>query len=495
MTKKSKKIKLRTWHRTVGLIGALWIIVLGVTGFFLDHPEYRWLWKDVLPLSIVNSDVQESTQKRFSKLYQINPTNVEFHISGGAHGLSWSIDGGNTWKASKIVNDTPIIYGILPNSIWSQIYLATDNGIWCSTDQGKEFHLLSLKGEKVKAFSFESNENRLLAVLDNSRIVRITIDKHNVLNEYTLSFPSHLLPESFDLNRFTKDLHFARGISDKYISVLSNDIGGLAFIFLAITGVLYWYFPKRWNKRQREGIKISRTVRYRTMRWLYYLHGPVVGVVAFIPIVYLSITGILIDHSKELSPLLRNIKISAIYLTPVYNPQSWDDEIRSIVGYPEKPDTFSIGTRFGMYTTYDSGVTWVKEEKIEFAWMMWRVGDKVVVKGMGSPSFILDDDGTRIELDKNIQMMSDVTSLPDGTLIMIGHHTRTIDGKCLTLHPPRPDMISWFDFMETLHSGKIIHVQWKWMNDLFAILTLILAATGGIRLFRRFLSKPKGETV
>lgn len=485
-----KFIKARSMHRIAGLSAALWLTVLGLSGFFLDHQEYRWLWKDALNFTAVNHDVQENAQKRFSMLYQIDPIDPVHHISGGLRGVWFSMDSGATWNHSSMLGDQPIVYSILFDHN-ETVYLATDNGVFCSADYGKTFAPFALTGQNVKALSFESNESRLLAVIDNSYMVLLDTIHHDSPHTYPLTFPKALISQTFDLNRFVKDLHFARGIATKEVSVLGSDIGGLALVFLGLSGFFYWYLPKRWSAGRKEGIKTSRENRYAITRWLYRLHGPVVGVVAFLPIIYLSITGILIDHSKELSLMLRNIKLSAHYLTPAYRPDGWDWEIRSIVGYPGKPESFSIGSRFGMFTTSDGGKTWTKEEKVGFAWMMRRLGDTVIVGGMGSPSMMKHDDGEWVKLGKKIMMPSDATLTTDGQIVLIGHHTVNAKGKDIVLTPPKPEKISWFELIDTIHSGKLIHPQWKWMNDLFSLLALILVGTGMIRIFRRTFIKTK----
>jgi len=41
------------------------------------------------------------------------------------------------------------------------------------------------------------------------------------------------------------------------------------------------------------------------MRWLYRLHAPTVGLLVLVPLLYLSVTGILLDHATALRPWMK----------------------------------------------------------------------------------------------------------------------------------------------------------------------------------------------
>ncbi len=45
-------------------------------------------------------------------------------------------------------------------------------------------------------------------------------------------------------------------------------------------------------------------------------------------------------------------------------------------------------------------------------------------------------------------------------------------------------MVPWYFVIEALHSGLLFHAQWKWLNDLFAILAIVLVLTGLVRWWR-----------
>ncbi len=53
------------------------------------------------------------------------------------------------------------------------------------------------------------------------------------------------------------------------------------------------------------------------------------------------------------------------------------------------------------------------------------------------------------------------------------------------LDVPRLEGVPWFFVIDGLHSGLLIHTQWKWINDLVALACLLLTVTGLLRWWRQ----------
>ena len=50
---------------------------------------------------------------------------------------------------------------------------------------------------------------------------------------------------------------------------------------------------------------------------------------------------------------------------------------------------------------------------------------------------------------------------------------------------PVTDYVPWFYVLDGLHSGVLIHSQWKWVNDFIAVIAIFLVITGLIRWWRK----------
>jgi uncharacterized iron-regulated membrane protein len=79
-------------------------------------------------------------------------------------------------------------------------------------------------------------------------------------------------------------------------------------------------------------------------------------------------------------------------------------------------------------------------------------------------------------------MPTDITRDAAGqTLWKTPRGLKVWDGNRFQDHPaslPQLDYVPWFYVMEGLHSGLLIHPQWKWINDAVALLAVLLVITG-----------------
>ena len=68
-------------------------------------------------------------------------------------------------------------------------------------------------------------------------------------------------------------------------------------------------------------------IRRLLVNSLFNLHAPVLGLLAIIPVIYLCITGIVMDHRDEWIPTLVRNKVDRDLLPPVYDFGSLTREI------------------------------------------------------------------------------------------------------------------------------------------------------------------------
>ena len=53
------------------------------------------------------------------------------------------------------------------------------------------------------------------------------------------------------------------------------------------------------------------------------------------------------------------------------------------------------------------------------------------------------------------------------------------------LSQPQDAGVPWFNWMRQLHTGALFWSEWRWVNDVFALLAVALVVTGLIRWWHR----------
>lgn len=534
---------LQRIHKWTGLGAALWLAVLGITGFVLDHRDWRWLWQGAVPLHWLPADIAGKSPQRRISLYRILPGEPAgaVRIAAGRGGLWWTRDAGRHWSRGVFaasgtasgVGDSPQVLALEPDPRlgWQRLWAATDDGVWRSDDGGYHFRREALAGQFVSALSpaaqpiakeTGSEAGSFLGVVDRSRVFRLNTTRPARVDWLALQAPAApQLPGHITLSRFVHDLHFGRGVFAGDLSLWINDITAIALLGLPLTGLLYWVLPRYWKRRRRVQAQrpLPAATRRQTLHWLYRLHAPLLGVLTLVPLVYLSATGILLDHQRELGRWMHRLHLDAAWLPPVYALRSWQGEIFAIAGDPQAADTLSLGTRLGLFTSTDGGRHWQRDPAVPgFVWSLRRIGNWQFIGGMGSPNFMRQGDGAWRMVRHSGFMPSDVTALPasdgqgggwlwkspqglkpvgaapapvsrDTGMALGAHHSantapNTSRGKDAWTLPPQHEG-TWFDLFDGLHSGLLIHAQWKWVNDLFATAALLLVVTGVLRWWRR----------
>ncbi len=507
-----KKKMRRRWtahrlHQWMGLAAGGWLLVLGATGFFLDHRDWRWLWQSGIDESWVSDVVLEKSRSGIFRLYHVDAGTDGVHIIAGSTGMWWRTDSIESWGETQFENnDTPQIKAIVNDAITRGAikWLATDDGIWKLTGNATQAHRWGMRSHFVNSLTQSSKANELLGVVDRTRVFRVNTDTGNLiwLNLQPLQ-AQQWLPEKIDLNRFVRDLHFGRGMFSAPWSMLWNDASAIAMTVLPITGLLYWGLPRWWKRKRLQGTPRSKRHKQSRVRLMYRLHAPVIGVLTLVPILYLSITGIFLDHAEGLRGFMKSVSISRVWQPPVYSYASWGNEIYNVVSYPQQPEKISIGTRLGLFTSEDNGQSWQREqlmpskkanEKSAFIWMMKRIDDYLFIGGMGAPNFVKRGDSNWRIVKGVGHMPSDVTldgqgntwwmtrqGIKVGKLAAAGFKSSPVQ---LPKQIAGQDYVPWYFVLDGLHSGLLIHPQWKWVNDVVSIMALFLVATGLIRWWR-----------
>lgn len=431
-------VKLHKLHKFAGLSIGLVLLILGITGFFINHDKWSFLYSTTfknLPSTTKEAEV------RLFDAYWVDEDDSKHRIVGGKRGIFETYDGGKEFKKMSSLQCLAI------RSDADGIYAATSDGIYKLEDS--LWICFSLAGEYITAISL--SKEKIVAVIDKHELIEVQKDDAKVIGRHIVEIDSINLEHSIKLSRFIRDLHYGRGLFEGDISLLINDYASLIMSFLAISGYIIWWL-------------ISKKRAPKVVRKLTRLHSNTFSIIAIIPFLILAITGIFLDHSGGLAKFMKSVTIPHSILPPVYS--SLKHDIWS-VDFDGK--TYRIGNRYGIYKSEDLK-KWDFENK-GLAFRMIRRGELLYVSGMGAPNRLYD--GEWKKLRKTPHMFRDVIKIDNS----IEYFSTCKEPMALPIF----DDATLYSLMATLHDGTFFASWWVWINDYASLALILLVITGTIR--------------
>ncbi len=439
-------VKSHKVHKLSGITAGVLLLLLSISGFFLDHKTWNFLYTTTFK-QVPSHTLQ--AEKRLLTSYYRDKSHPNHIITGGYRGLFESFDGGRNFSTVTTLQ----VLSIVP---WqNRLYLATSDGLYSYSN--RQLYQLALSGEYLTALSV-SNDT-IVAVIEKHTLVVLERKDLKVLKRTRVKIPKTLLQEDISLSRFVRDLHYGRGLFDGDISLFINDYGALLLIYLGLSGYLIWFLirQKRYPKFVRKLIKT---------------HANAFAVAAVVPLFILAVTGLFLDHASALSRFMKSVSISHTLLPPVYS--TLQNDIWS-VDYDGK--VYRIGNRYGVYKS-DDLKKWSLESR-GFAYKMMRRDGILYVSGMGSANRVFREKNFTV-LPKTPHMFRDVV-WQDGNV-------RYFSSAGHDLPIPRFDTITLYTLLLSIHDGSFFAPWWVWINDFGALLLLLLMVTGIIRWRKRSAS-------
>ena len=436
-------VKTHKLHKFFGLTAGLVILILSITGFFLDHDRWNFLYTTTFktyPQSIKNAD------KRLFTAYYIDPNDSKHILSASKRGLFESFDGGKSFN-----NILALQINAIKTDNKARVYFATSDGIYVKNK--KQVIPFLLEGKYINTMSIWGNT--LVAVHDKRDIYMINIPTRGITNVLQVHIDKDQLHEDIKLSRFVRDLHYGRGLFDGDLSLYINDFGAIVLTFLGLSGFMIWYYI---HKK-----KLASSSR----RWIKY-HANIISVIAVVPVVILLITGIFLDHSGGLRHFMKSVTIPHAILPPVYD--TLQSDIWSI-DYDGK--TLRIGNRYGVYGSQDFK-NWSLESR-GFGYSLSRDNDKLYVGGMGASNRLYD--GSWHTLPHTPHMFKSVF-YKDGDIVYFSSHRSS-------LALPKFQDVTLYSILLTLHDGTFFSSWWIWINDYAAVAMLLLFITGIMRWLKK----------
>lgn len=232
----------------------------------------------------------------------------------------------------------------------SKVFLSDTFGLFAGTYFGlfkfdydlNHWQKIEIPVEKERIVDIQQNKNTLL-VLTRSFLLSTTDGKN---------YSKITLPHPYDYDNKAGLFKTLWVIHSGEIyglpGILLVDIIGLIFIFLSITGLIYWlspYITKR-NKRKNRSNSTNVRVRRFSLKW----HNKI-GWITVILLIITTITGMFLRP-----PLLAAIaysKVDKIPYTELDSPNPWFDKLRRLMYFPES-DIYLIATLDGIYYSDDN---------------------------------------------------------------------------------------------------------------------------------------------
>ncbi len=435
-------VKLFKLHKFFGLSAGLVLLLLGMTGFFLDHKQWSFLYTTTFNTC---TESMLEADKILYDAYWIDSRDEKHAIVGGKRGIFETFDGGDTFNEMTSVQCSGI--------------RSDDNGMYAATSDGV-YHLkesswkpYALNGSYISAISI--SEKKIIAVVDKHELIEIQRDNGAILGNHIVEVEPNKLKDDIKLSRFVRDLHYGRGLFDGDMSLLINDYGAIVISLLAFSGYIIW-----WLIRKKNSPNISRK--------LIKLHANSFAIIALIPLLILAITGVFLDHSRVLAGFMKSVTIPNVILPPVYSSLKhdiWSVDYHGI--------SYRIGNRYGVYKSEDLK-DWEQESR-GLAFRMFRIKDTLYVSGMGAPNRKYD--GSWSILRGSPHMFRDVIDL-DGYVKYFSTHKTTLKLPTFT-------NATFYSLMMTMHDGTFFATWWIWINDYASIALLMLGLTGTIRWYYR----------
>ena len=443
-----------------------------------------------VPKTWISDRVQRLLPATIMRYVAVDPDDPRRWLGGSERGLWITHDRGKNWADVEFPEggSPQILRFVRPReAALAGIYLATDDGIWRTSGGTLEPERVALEGRHIVSLAHGARPGELIGIDNHERIFTLdpaAPDSVEWIDVDDVTVTG--LKDSVSLYSFVFDLHFGYGLFGRTASTLINDLGGLGLIVLALTGVLFWWYPRRW-RRVRGGP--PTTARRRLLAWLYRFHAPVIGLAALIPILYLSATGILLNHVYGFIEWGRDIPVERSSLPPVYRYASLAGELDQVLAHPGEPSHLTVVTRLGVLTSADGGRSWTADPVIGAeSGQLLRAGSTEVFSNNGGTHRIRENGGTWRPIEGPRTMVSDALYVGDTLHLKNskGFYRRSAPGEfeLTDIGSPKLGGATFYMFMVDLHTGNTFHPQFKWISDFIAILAILLVLSGPILWWR-----------
>ena len=339
---KKKSNFFRKHHKWIGASISLFILLFSVSGVILNH------------------------RKLFSE-YDVNRDYLPYNYTL----KNWNL--ASVKSSLKLSDDSILVYGnigiYLTNHDLSK-FQDFNNGFGKGIDNRKVEKVYKTKSGKLLASTIfnlheYNKETKTWSVVelpghtqrvvdiaeDNNGVVLITrssiIKSNNFIDFDLIDFPN---PKNYDNKESLFKTIWVFHSGEVYGSVgkLIVDFFGLIFIFMSISGIIYFILPKIIKRKKKKNIDAKSNLK--TLKTSFKWHtriGWSLGVFMF----FTAFTGMFL-RPPLLIPIATS-KIDKVPFTELDTDNAWFDKLRRVI-YDEKNNRYYIATIEGVYYSDDN---------------------------------------------------------------------------------------------------------------------------------------------
>ena len=323
----------RKYHKWLGIIFTLFILLYALSGIVLNH---RGLFASFNVSRNILSDDYKYTNWNNAAIKGTLKINNDSVLAFGNVGI-WLTD--STFSSFSDFNvgipegiDTKKIYKLHKTS-QGKLLAATLFGLY--EYQQTQWHKIPFTDKSIMDIA-SKNDTTLL--LTRSHLYKTT---------NFVDFKKIVLPEPPNYKHkisLFKTLWFIHsGEILGHGGKLFTDFMGLIFIFLSITGLVYFIAPSLIRRKKRKEKSVKRTVRVNrfSLKWHNKLGWPLI-----LFLIITTLTGMFLRPPLLIA--IMNSKVGKIPFTELDTPNAWYDKLRRVI-YDEQNKQYVFATIDGVF--------------------------------------------------------------------------------------------------------------------------------------------------
>ncbi|MCK5824423.1 MAG: PepSY domain-containing protein [Ichthyobacteriaceae bacterium] len=337
-----KKSTSKKYHKLIGIIISLFILLFTVSGIVLNH---RVMFSGVdVERSSLPSDYHYTNWNNASIKTSLKLSEDSILIYGNAgiyltnKKLSTYKDFNNGFKQG------------VDNLKIEKVYRTKSGDLLCSTI----FNLYKYNNviNKWQLITLPTHNQRIVDIIEDNKGLLLMSRSEILRTNDLINFEVSTLPSPINYNNkigLFKTLwiiHSGEILGDA--GRLLVDFMGLIFAFLAITGVLYFILPKSIKRGKQKNKPVKK--RLKTLKFSLNWHkqlGWTFGILLFIT----TLTGMFLRPPLLIS--IANAEVGKIPFSELDTPNAWFDKLRRVV-YDQQNNLHFVATVKGIYYSDDN---------------------------------------------------------------------------------------------------------------------------------------------
>lgn len=338
---KIKKLKnfFRKTHRWVGLLVSILVLNFAISGIILEHRNF-FSHIDI-PRSWLPTDYQYANWNN-AAVKGVIALNSQENLIYGNIGI-WKQRNHNFFDFNKGFEKGADNRNIstLIKTTKGNLYAGSLFAFFYFNENAQSWEKIKLPTEEQRVVKIIEQEGNLLIMTRSHLLKMEDKGKNSKFNIVDLKPPVGYKKETSLFQTFWQ-IH--NGEVFGFAGRLFVDFLGLVFIFLTVTGLIKWYFPKTFKKLTDQKLKLAfyKKINLYSLHW----HNKI-GLWTVLFLVISTITGMFLR--PPLLILIAESNVPQIKGTHLSQDNSWYDKLRNIT-FDKTNKNYIIATEESLYT-------------------------------------------------------------------------------------------------------------------------------------------------